>query len=69
MKVNPTCGALTRRGTPCQCKPLKPGGRCGLHGGLSTGPKTPEGKARSARNLAIPKQPIPPTLAQTLVLR
>lgn len=40
------CGARTRKGEPCQCKPLKPGGRCKFHGGMSTGPKTPEGIAR-----------------------
>ncbi|WP_366929734.1 HGGxSTG domain-containing protein [uncultured Thiodictyon sp.] len=27
--------------------------RCKLHGGLSTGPKTPGGRARSAQNLAL----------------
>ena len=45
----PRCGALTRRGL------MKPvlnedgrirNGRCRLHAGCSTGPKTPEGKAR-----------------------
>jgi len=40
-----TCGARTRQGTPCRCLGLK-NGRCKLHGGLSTGPKTPEGWAR-----------------------
>jgi hypothetical protein len=50
-KDEPTCGARTRKGTPCQCKPVKPGGRCRLHGGLSTGAKTPEGKAKAALNL------------------
>jgi hypothetical protein len=46
-----TCQALTRRGTPCQCKPLPGNRRCKFHGGLSTGPKTPEGRAQSAVNL------------------
>jgi len=32
-----TCGARTRRGTPCQAKKLLRGGRCKLHGGASTG--------------------------------
>lgn len=40
------CGARTRRGTPCQCKGLGRGGRCKLHGGMSTGPKTEAGKLR-----------------------
>jgi ribosomal protein L32 len=39
------CGAKTRRGTVCQC-PGMPNGRCRLHGGLSTGPKTAEGIRR-----------------------
>lgn len=40
-----TCGARTRKGTPCRCRALG-NGRCKLHGGLSTGPKTAEGWAR-----------------------
>ena len=39
------CGAKTRRGTACLCQALS-SGRCRFHGGLSTGAKTPEGKAR-----------------------
>lgn len=41
----PRCGARNRRGTPCQCPAMK-NGRCRLHGGLSTGPKTAEGIER-----------------------
>ena len=41
------CLAKTRRGTPCQKAALKGKTRCRLHGGLSIGPRTPEGKARS----------------------
>jgi hypothetical protein len=44
----PRCGAKTRRGTSCQCPAMK-NGRCRLHGGLSTGPKTPEGIERIRR--------------------
>jgi hypothetical protein len=40
--------AKTRSGTPCQCPAMK-NGRCRLHGGLSTGPKTPEGIERIRR--------------------
>ncbi len=40
------CGARTRRGTACQKHPLAGKTRCRLHGGLSTGPRTAEGKAR-----------------------
>lgn len=42
------CGAKTRRGTPCQC-PAMANGRCRLHGGLSTGPKTAAGIERIRR--------------------
>ncbi len=44
------CGAKTRSGSPCTRTDLLKGGRCRLHGGLSTGPKTIEGKMRSALN-------------------
>ena len=43
-----SCGARTRRGTACQKPPLAGKNRCRLHGGLSTGPRTAEGKARIA---------------------
>ncbi len=39
------CGAKTRKGTPC-LNPVMKNGRCRLHGGKSTGPRTPEGLAR-----------------------
>jgi hypothetical protein len=48
----PRCGALTRRGTYCLMKPVLNedgrirNGRCRLHAGCSTGPRTLEGKAR-----------------------
>ena len=47
-RLRPVCGARNRRGKPCQSKKLLRGGRCKLHGGMSTGPKTPEGLARCA---------------------
>jgi len=47
MKPREVCGAKNRRGAPCQCKLLYANGRCKFHGGLSTGPRTTEGKARS----------------------
>ena len=40
------CGAKTRRGTECQRPAYKRNGRCGLHGGQSTGARTPEGLQR-----------------------
>ena len=42
------CGAKTRSGHPCRKPALKRKRRCRLHGGLSTGPKTAEGRARIA---------------------
>jgi hypothetical protein len=39
------CGARTRTGTHCLRWPM-PNGRCRLHGGCSTGPRTAEGLAR-----------------------
>lgn len=44
------CGAKTRAGTPCKTKVLHGSGRCKLHGGLSTGPKTDAGKAQAREN-------------------
>ncbi len=45
-----TCGAKTRAGTPCRQKGIYRNGRCKLHGGLSTGPITQEGKKKSSQN-------------------
>lgn len=45
-----TCGARTRAGTPCKRQDLYRSGRCKLHGGLSTGPRTAKGKRLSSRN-------------------
>jgi hypothetical protein len=50
----PRCGARTRVNTPCRALAIwdrqldRPrNGRCRMHGGLSTGPKTAEGRRRS----------------------
>lgn len=51
-----TCGARTRAGTACKRVDLCANGRCKLHGGMSTGPRTSEGRARSAMNGLIPKR-------------
>jgi hypothetical protein len=40
------CGAKTRPGGACQNPAIGSRTRCKLHGGRSTGPRTPEGKAR-----------------------
>lgn len=47
MNLTPKCGAKNRKGLPCGSKVLYPNGRCRFHGGVSTGPKTAEGKQRS----------------------
>jgi len=44
----PRCGARTRRGTRCLAPAMK-NGRCRMHGGCSTGPKTLDGLARSQK--------------------
>jgi hypothetical protein len=44
----PRCGARTRAGAPCK-GPAMPNGRCRMHGGPSTGPRTPEGLERSRK--------------------
>lgn len=53
----PSCGARCRDGHPCRALAVwLPGdsaprnGRCRMHGGLSTGPRTPEGKAAIAES-------------------
>jgi len=43
--ASPRCGARTRASTPCK-GPAMPNGRCGMHGGASTGPRTPDGLQR-----------------------
>ncbi|WP_425480102.1 HGGxSTG domain-containing protein [Metallibacterium scheffleri] len=49
--TNPNlCNARTKSGRPCRALKLR-GGRCKWHGGLSTGPRTAEGKARCTTNL------------------
>ena len=45
----PRCGARTRRQTACRCPSMRNRTRCRLHGGKSTGPRTPEGLERSRR--------------------
>lgn len=43
------CEARTRKGHPCRRAAMRGRRRCRLHGGLSTGPRTAEGLARSRR--------------------
>jgi hypothetical protein len=44
----PRCGARTRSGGSCR-SPAMPNGRCRMHGGKSTGPRTAEGLERMRR--------------------
>lgn len=63
-EMRPRCGARTRQGLPCQAPAvwdtqwdMPRNGRCRMHGGLSTGPRTAEGKGRSLANLLRGKLP------------
>ncbi|MDF1856491.1 HGGxSTG domain-containing protein [Pseudooceanicola sp.] len=47
-RANWRCGARTRKGTPCRARAMPGKTRCRFHGGLSTGPKTREGRERIA---------------------
>jgi hypothetical protein len=52
--LSPRCGAKTRSGAPCRAPAMwsKKAGkytRCRMHGGASTGPRTPEGLERCRR--------------------
>ena len=46
----PLCGAKTRKGTPCRAVVVEGRAKCRLHGGLSTGPTSAEGRARIAES-------------------
>ncbi|HLK60944.1 MAG TPA: HGGxSTG domain-containing protein [Chthonomonadaceae bacterium] len=51
-RERPKCQAACRSkgGAPCEA-PVVPGkNRCRMHGGLSTGPRTPEGRAKIAES-------------------
>ena len=45
-----TCGAKTRARTPCKRTDLYRSGRCKFHGGLSTGPRSLQGKKKASLN-------------------
>ena len=56
-RERPRCGAKCRDGSPCEAPPVwdkrrdhPVNGRCRMHGGLSTGPKTEEGRRRIAES-------------------
>jgi hypothetical protein len=52
------CGARTRAGTPCKQIDIFPNGRCKFHGGMSTGPRTEEGRRRARANLKVGPKPM-----------
>ena len=47
-RAAPRCTAKRRDGQPCQ-QGAMPNGKCRMHGGASTGPRTPEGLERSRK--------------------
>jgi hypothetical protein len=47
-QATPRCGAKRRDGVSCT-SPVMKNGRCRMHGGKSTGPRTPEGLERARR--------------------
>lgn len=53
------CGAKTRAGTPCKRRDLWDSGRCKLHGGMSTGPKS--GQRAKIPVPIVPEEPYDPT--------
>jgi hypothetical protein len=48
-----TCGAIKKNGKPCGMTTLGANGRCKFHGGASTGPTSPDGRAKSLENLKL----------------
>ena len=48
-----SCGAIKKNGKTCGMTTLGANGRCKFHGGASTGPRTPEGRARALQNLKL----------------
>src|SRR5271165_6564713 len=47
-RAAPRCGARTRSGGACKSPGMR-NGRCRMHGGKNTGPRTPEGLERMRR--------------------
>ena len=47
------CEAKTRKGTPCQRPAKLPVGRCRIHGGASTGPRTQKLVLRASQPLIL----------------
>ena len=64
----PACGARTRRGAPCRARAMA-NGRCRMHGGLSTGPRTAAGIERIRRARTIHGRRSTQARAERAVLR
>ena len=53
-----TCGAKAKSsGQPCKSTQIHKNGRCKFHGGLSTGPKSAQGKLAALENLRLGREP------------
>lgn len=51
-EIKVICGAIKTNGRICTKEPVEGASRCANHGGLTTGPKTEEGKQRALANLS-----------------
>ncbi len=69
VKFRSLCGAKTRKGTACQSKLLLAGRRCKFHGGKSTGPSTPEGRAKAISVMLAGRFSEEGRLAHTALMR
>lgn len=57
-RMLPQCDAATRRGTRCLMRVVPGKSKCRMHGGLSTGPRTAEGRAAIAESNRRRARPI-----------
>ena len=56
--VGMICGAKAKStGEPCKSTQIHKNGRCKFHGGLSTGPKSAQGKLAALENLRLGREP------------
>lgn len=56
--VGMICGAKAKSsGRPCKSTQIHKNGRCKFHGGLSTGPKSTQGKLTALENLRLGREP------------
>jgi hypothetical protein len=69
LHLAPRCGARTRGGCPCRAPAIHGRARCRMHGGRSTGPRTPEGLARLRAAHTTHGNHAAPALLETLHIR